>query len=392
MNVVQVSHVARGIGGGPRRIFHLSRALQQLGVKVTRVAVCTQRPGMIRGDAPVPQRLQRWVLSVPYDLEMRTARAAELDCFFFAAAASAFERVQPSLVWLEHPSLWLIARRALPGLPVVYSAHNVEWRLKRWVLRSRGVFDPLCVQSLRETEEDLARAARFVVCCSPIDHDYFRALNENCMMIANGSDVPAVADMAKALRETRAVSPSLFDQPFVVFVSSDHDPNRRGFRDLVLKPLGEEPPSWPVRIALVGSVSDWFTDAPACYELVRFPAASEDVKNLLILNASAVLLPIEGGGGTNLKSAEALLSGSPVVATNRALRGFEAFGREGRVRIADTGCRFRQAILEQVETARNTVEHALRARPEVTPALNGLTWDGIISASAAELRQRLDTL
>ena len=177
----------------------------------------------------------------------------------------------------------------------------------------------------------------------------------------------------------------------MVFASSDHDPNRDGFRKLVLQPLSEEPPSRTVRIALVGSVSRHFAAQAGC-ELVRLPAASEDAKNLLILNASAVLLPIEAGGGTNLKTAEALLSGSPVVATTRALRGFEAFGGAGRVRIADTGCQFRQAILERVETARNAVDHALRARPEVTPALDGLTWDGIISASAAELRQRLDTL
>ena len=201
MNVLQVSHVARGVTGGPRRIFQLSRALQQLGVKVARVVICTQRPGMIRGDAPTPQRLQRWVLSIPYDAEMRTARAAEFDPWYFAEVASALERAQPSVVWLEHPSLWPIVRRALPGLPVIYSAHNVEWRLKRWVLRRRGLLDPLCAQSLRETEEDLARTARFVVCCSPVDNAYFRALNENCMVLANGSDVPVVADMAKALRE-----------------------------------------------------------------------------------------------------------------------------------------------------------------------------------------------
>ena len=62
-----------------------------------------------------------------------------------------------------------------------------------------------------------------------------------------------------------------------------------------------------------------------------------------------VFLPIRGGGGTNLKTAEALALGKWVVATSTALRGFEAFlGADGVV-IADTSADFRRAMRQVLE-------------------------------------------
>jgi hypothetical protein len=52
---------------------------------------------------------------------------------------------------------------------------------------------------------------------------------------------------------------------------------------------------------------------------------SEKTLSALIEEASCVLLPMTSGGGSNLKTAEAMLAGKRVVATPIALRGFDEF-------------------------------------------------------------------
>jgi FkbM family methyltransferase len=49
-----------------------------------------------------------------------------------------------------------------------------------------------------------------------------------------------------------------------------------------------------------------------------------------------MMLPITYGGGSNLKTAEALLSGHPIIATSKALRGYEMFAAWPGVIIAET--------------------------------------------------------
>jgi glycosyltransferase involved in cell wall biosynthesis len=63
-------------------------------------------------------------------------------------------------------------------------------------------------------------------------------------------------------------------------------------------------------------------------------------------NAHAVLLPITYGGGSNLKTAEALAAGKWVVATSTSLRGYEEFREEPGVLIADDRQSFRKAVMQ----------------------------------------------
>lgn len=65
-----------------------------------------------------------------------------------------------------------------------------------------------------------------------------------------------------------------------------------------------------------------------------------------------VILPITVGEGSNLKTAEALESGRPIVATSKAFRGYESAMNLSHVTIADTSSEFRRAVRNILDSPR----------------------------------------
>jgi hypothetical protein len=71
----------------------------------------------------------------------------------------------------------------------------------------------------------------------------------------------------------------------------------------------------------------------------------------LLDGAHCILLPLTQGGGTNLKTAEALWSGKNIVATSVAMRGFEKFKESTGVQIADNSTDFKRKLRIAMEAA-----------------------------------------
>jgi glycosyltransferase involved in cell wall biosynthesis len=150
----------------------------------------------------------------------------------------------------------------------------------------------------------------------------------------------------------------------------------RGFIDMVGTKLGFLP--WGVCLLICGSVSDLMRGRIAAKdaENVTFwqramvmGTLSEDELGAVLLSADVVILPITQGGGSNLKTAEALVSGRPIVATTFAFRGYEEYLTFSGVQVADTPAAFRTAILEALEQ---------RPRPrsaEEADMVRRLFWD-----------------
>ena len=80
-------------------------------------------------------------------------------------------------------------------------------------------------------------------------------------------------------------------------------------------------------------------------EFVRnFGTVQEETLTSLLYHAKAICLPITEGGGTNLKTAEALMWLKPVVAMRHALRGFEEGAEMDGVYVADHVHEFRTLL------------------------------------------------
>ena len=76
----------------------------------------------------------------------------------------------------------------------------------------------------------------------------------------------------------------------------------------------------------------------------KYEVSDEDL-HFLFRDAKGILLPIAYGSGTNLKTAEALVSGLPIVATNAAFRGFEHFQKDKTIVITDNPVKFKIAAI-----------------------------------------------
>ncbi len=77
---------------------------------------------------------------------------------------------------------------------------------------------------------------------------------------------------------------------------------------------------------------------------------SEESLGALLKIADIILLPITEGGGSNLKTAEALIANKKIVATPHALRSFEWAEDLPNIRIAKTKKQFTAAILDSLRT------------------------------------------
>jgi glycosyltransferase involved in cell wall biosynthesis len=82
-----------------------------------------------------------------------------------------------------------------------------------------------------------------------------------------------------------------------------------------------------------------------------FPDPTENDLDYLINRAAVLLLPIAHGGGSNIKTAEALLTDRPIIGTSTAFRGYDKFRMSKGVTIKDDVGEFRRALRTALSTA-----------------------------------------
>lgn len=251
--------------------------------------------------------------------------------------------IDPDTFVLEQAYMWPLVKRLktldqFADVKVVYSSHNVEGPLKSGVLRKAGVKSETrlkVVALVDELEREAVASADLIIACSDADAATYRAWGKRgpILTVPNGID-PLVT--------TGGSRPEPLAERYALFVGSAHIPNRDGFISLV---LGEGLQYLPLGkcIAVAGGVSeliyhDTIYQRRAHSNGLRthfYPRPTDSELSALIENAHVIILPIQDGGGTNLKTAEALLSGKWVVGTENAFRGYERFVKAPGVRIAN---------------------------------------------------------
>lgn len=298
-------------------------------------------------------------------------------------------RQDPAIVTLEQPFLWPLVERLgqdglLDGRRLIYSSQNWEAPLKDEILERRGV--PLfhrrrIAVAIETMEAEICRHADLVLAVSEADAIRYRALvgaGIRVLVVPNGADRrTAPADWA----ERPCVAAFAGRQP-LLFVGSAHLPNVEGFINLVAPHgLGFLPPG--PSLAVCGSVSPGIFRAEAYQRHAAenegraafHDSVSDEDLAALQQAARGTLLPIQIGGGSNLKTAEALVLGKWIVATTTAFRGFESFRSGSGVLIADTPEQFRAAMLQALNEEPPALDAAETARRDA------LHWDGCLRDS-----------
>jgi glycosyltransferase involved in cell wall biosynthesis len=261
---------------------------------------------------------------------------------------------------------------------LIYSSHNVEALLKREILVASVVpsekRNKICSE-IEEMEAEIAGEADLIICVSEADREYYRRELRSpspVIVVRNGVDRPEKC----ANRHAPAALSSFQGQPYLMTVASAHVPNIEGLRHYVINGgLFCVPPA--PSLAICGGMATPIRDHP---EYQRYRAANDkrvkffaDVSDSELSgikqHCHGIVLPIHNGGGTNLKTAEALALGKWVVATPTALRGFERFLSADGVVIADNPTAFRQAMRQVLRRSPFELNDASRT------ARDALYWD-----------------
>jgi hypothetical protein len=320
----------------------------------------------------------------PYMDDVNAGQFAASDPGALAHFVSLAQRFKPDVIQLEQPFMWPLAKRLLaeagPGkVRLYYSSHNVEGPLKASILRTAGVSvaeADLAQATIAALEREIVSNADAIFAVSRSDANFYAAMGPS-------ADIYVIPNGLARYAGPPGEAPAMFDgRKLLLFIGSAYPPNVDGFNSLVAeRGLYFLPPE--KHLAVCGGASEGIFNSPAYRadmtangERVHFfPKISDGDLEALRRRAHAILLPITFGGGSNLKTAEALAQGAWVVATSTALRGFAAFRDASGVIVADTPRAFRRAIADVIRRP------ALALGPEEMEKRAALYWEGCFAAS-----------
>jgi Glycosyltransferase len=275
---------------------------------------------------------------------------------------------RPDIVEMEEPYLWRVVQalqraELLNGARIVHSAYNFETDYRRELARITGSVHENILMDVAETEREIASMADLVVAVSDADAESFRKIGAATVTVARNG----CREIQPEPDALQAVDAYFGHKPFALFVSSAHPPNAQGLLDLA-PPLRARLPG---QLAVCGSVCELLEEhrrSSAMLRHARFMGTIDfDLLDALLTRAAVVLLPKTKGGGSNLKTSEALLSYRPVVATSKAFVGFEQWRDVPGVTVSDEAADFWDQVCWHLANPATTSDTWRNGR-------HGLSW------------------
>jgi glycosyltransferase involved in cell wall biosynthesis len=388
--------IVKPVHGGQRRVDAIRKFYESIGIRYDHACIYDATiypPGTVSGhDIPLGAPPAQYKF-IPFVADLRSGWQAANDPASFEHFMRVIEALNPDALQLEHPFMWPLADQVLRRvgdrqLPVIYSSHNVEAPLKRSILLGSGVPGDVAARihdEIETIEVEICSRAELIICVSKSDRDhYLKSRSEaGVIVVPNGVDrPPAVIPAGTAARKVFG------DNRFLLLVGSNYPPNTEGACQLIIRDGAFHSP--PIKtLGVCGGVSEGIHAHPEYrrfavangYRVHFFPSIEDDDLWALKDAAHGLVLAVGSGGGTSLKTAEALALGKWVIANTHALRGFEAFADAEGVINADNRTDFRRAMAKVLQS--DPVEISARSRE----AREVLFWDRCFSDSG--LAERL---
>lgn len=351
------------VSGGRLRSFHLISELLRRGHVVTNWVVSADDEPLTWSDDPIKPALHhipaRRRIGLSRKLEGLVSRYPEgpWACPPPASPTDMLTGFDVAVLFQAN-----VGRYAAPlihaGIPVVYSAENVESELFRRLAplaltRMSGARFRLDAWKFRRFETSLLRQASLVTAVSERDAAQLRQLVPNALVevLPSGADISGVAFVDH--EHSRGST--------VIFVGTlGYLPNYDGVTWLVDRILPLARSMRPdVTTRLVGSSSPE-TLKSLRRDGVELVGLVPDVQ-LELAAADLFVAPLRAGAGTRLKLLEAFAAGIPVVATSIAAEGIDAVDGTHLV-IADDERAFADAIVGLLASPATRIRISLAAR------------------------------
>ena len=229
-------------------------------------------------------------------------------------------------IFLEQPWLYPAVEKLGIDANIIYSSQNVEYLTKENILKAHNITDTDCVSRIKELEKKVIKKSLYTITVSKEDKKCFENLAKGNYIVAPNGAEPIKAD-EYILND---IKKKYKNKKLLFFVGSDYPPNAIGFWEM----LGNLAHLRPDEIILVGGrvgniIYDYMPkEYVNCEKLISsrmkiLRTLSKKELHSFIAASEVILLPITSGGGSNLKTAEALVSKKKTVATFFALRGYD---------------------------------------------------------------------
>jgi hypothetical protein len=295
--------------------------------------------------------------------------------------------INPDIFWFEHPYCWPLINSYLnieniylKNKIIVYSSHNVEFQLKRQCYKSfcGSLEINKNVLTIKKLELDLAMNSQFILSVSKGDKNTFERLGvkKNKSIVINNSCFPLLPFLEIELVKKNYWHKKL--EKYVInfiFVGSWHPPNMDGFFEYIHPDFFEKAKAKKIALWIVGGVGNGLLDDVRFKPYLKFLKVNlfltgkvdSEVLSIIYNQIDCAILPIKSGGGTNIKTVEALNSCKPIISTKFSFRGFEKYIDSKHSIIASTPKKFMKVMLDY--------HHQLKERNKNDPLLSKLNWD-----------------
>lgn len=298
----------------------------------------------------------------PYASELIAGEAIDKDIHVRSYIAKLLMEYKPDIIHLEQPFAYIGLKTLLAELNLrpllVFGSQNIEYPLKARIARELRVAEDISdalVEQTKDLEIRLSREADLVVAVNNEDAVSHREMGaKKCIVATNGIEKTKAKKIELTYWEKYKQTNRL--TTLLTFVGSGHPPNWEGF----LKMIGSNTSFMPSgsRIVIAGGVGDYFknefknkTKYASFWKSVDVVGKLEEERlAALIKSSDIILLPITTERGSNLKTAEAILSRKKIVATNSTFHGFESFMHLPNIYIGDAQQEFKEAIVKAIRT------------------------------------------
>ncbi len=375
--------------GGQLRTHYINEEYRKAGFEVDLVSFFQEGGYQYfdSNDVPLPG-----TLSVVIDRNFDYAVYDYLSALHVAQDPLVYDKLASQIrgggydyVQLEQPYFWPVVKKILSAQDgawkaprIIFSSQNIEFEMKEEVLQKikapQGYIDRV-KDDIRRIEIDLVSSAHISFAVSKQDQLKLQDVSGRADVHLLPNGVGKLVVDAQPVEGWRAILPK---EPFATYISSAHLPNAVGFFSLFGNSMAFLPPDRKIIVA--GGVctlierSEEFNKWSSINRSRSILLGSVDNIGVAALRkfTHVFTLPITTGGGSNIKTAEALVTGAYVLGTSTAFRGFEDFAHEPGVFIEDDSQAFRNRLATLLNQAPNRVSEESRRKRE------NLLWENTL--------------
>jgi glycosyltransferase involved in cell wall biosynthesis len=325
--------------------------------------------------------------------DLNVARAAAQRKVVVERLRSLIESLAPDVIQVEHPWAWIVLREALPSshrIKIVYSCHNIEWAAREPLLRlgMKNVRSEEDLETTRLLEEDFARAADLVLSISDLEAKEIERLSGRPVVY-----LPPIAELRLPDGDGSRFAAAAAEAScrYAALLGSAYWPNIEGFFDIFPDGLGflaRDEQLWIAgelgeAIARDGRFQTFLSINQSRSRMMGYIEESE--KAAFLAAAACIVVPVTFGAGAKMKTADAIASGRPVIATPHALEGYGP--------IVETALGDGIYVADEPKTFRRLMREAFRSDlPGCSPAIRRrLSLEAVSKTWARHVGQLLET-